>query len=113
VARPSTVAGRPDPLVIDLRVRGSPRREQHGAFLALIGHIRSQAEFIAGDAQGPSAERCASFMTEVLREHRQRYPALAAAIPSCAFRPSQGDSLAFGLNCILDGIESLLTRRRT
>lgn len=91
---------------------GLSGREKHRAFLILIGHIRSHAEFMAGNAEGPSAKRWGSVMTEVLAKHRDRYPAFVAAIHSGAFRPSQGDGLAFGLNCILDGIESLLTKRR-
>jgi AcrR family transcriptional regulator len=86
--------------------------EQHEAFLILMGHVRSHAEFRAGSAKGLSVERWAAGMTDVLERHRNRYPALAAAICSGAFHPPRGDDLAFGLDCILDGIGSRLTKRR-
>jgi hypothetical protein len=55
---------------------GLPARQQHEAFLVLIGHVRSNAEFMAGRDQGPSAEQWVSVMAELLGKHRDRYPAL-------------------------------------
>jgi hypothetical protein len=52
------------------------------AFLVIIGHVRSNAEFAARRAQGPSAERWISMMAKSLGEHRDRHPALTAAIVS-------------------------------
>lgn len=90
---------------------GLPARQQHAAFLVLIGHVRSNAEFMAGTDQGPSAGQWVSVMTALLKKHRDRYPALMAAIDSGAFSQSPEDGLEFGLNCILDGIESLIGRQ--
>jgi len=64
-------------------------REQHEAFLALIGRVRSHAEFLALHAESPSAKRWASVMMVLFETHRYRYPALADAINSGAFRPSK------------------------
>lgn len=89
---------------------GLPAREQHEAFLVLIGHVRSNAEFTAGRAQGPSAELWVSVMAKLLGKHRDRYPALMAAIDSGAFSQSPEDGLEFGLECILNGIESLVRK---
>jgi len=90
---------------------GLPARQQHEAFLVLIGHVRSNAEFMAARDQGPSAGQWVSVMAELLGKHRHRYPALMAAIDSGAFSQSPQDGLEFGLECILDGIESLIGRQ--
>jgi AcrR family transcriptional regulator len=90
---------------------GLPARQQHKAFLVLIGHVRSNAEFTAGSARGPSARQWVSVMAELLAKHRDRYPALTRAIDSGAFSQSPEDGLEFGLECILDGIESWVGRR--
>jgi len=91
---------------------GLPARQQHAAFLVLIGHVRSNAEFKAGKDRGPSAGQWVSVMTALLKKHRDRYPALMAAIDSGAFSQSPEDGLEFGLECILDGIESLVGRQK-
>ncbi|MGC2660275.1 MAG: TetR/AcrR family transcriptional regulator, partial [Bryobacteraceae bacterium] len=86
--------------------------QQHQAFLLLIGHVRTNAEFTAGEAQGLSAGEWMSGMTRLLKRYGERYPSLLAAIDSGAFNPSPNDGLDFGLECILDGIESLASKRR-
>jgi AcrR family transcriptional regulator len=85
--------------------------EQYQAFLVLIGHVRSHAEFATGGAEGLSAERWESAIVRLLKGQDDRYPGLMAAISSGAFGPTPGDGLAFGLDCILDGLESLIARR--
>jgi len=89
-----------------LRNTGLNAREQHEAFLLLIGHVRSNAQFATGRSQGASME---SWMSEHFRD---RYPALAAAIESGVFTRPPEDGLEFGLTCILNGIESILDKRR-
>jgi hypothetical protein len=85
---------------------------QHDAFLLLIGHIRSNAEFTAGDAQGLSAKQWRGAMTKLLGKRRDRYSALRAAIDSGAFHQRPEAGLEFGLECIVDGIESLVGRQK-
>lgn len=90
---------------------GLTGREQHEAFLLLIGHVRSNAEFRALGARSPSDAPWVSAMAKKLGRNRDRYPALVAAIDSGAFSDSREDGLKFGLECILNGIESLVRKR--
>jgi hypothetical protein len=90
------------------RTELSPR-EQHKAFLVLIGHIRSSAEFAQAQARGRSSSWEPA---KQLGKHRDSYPALAAAIEAGAFTESIGTSLDFGLECILSGIRAITKARR-
>lgn len=81
------------------------------AFLLLIGHVRSNAEFSAGDAEGVSPEEWVRITTELVVRHHERYAALLGAIDEGAFAPSRRDSFTFGLDCILEGIETMAGRR--
>ena len=95
-----------------LACTGLRARQQHDAFLLLIGHVRSNAEFTAGGAQGLSAKQWRGAMTKLLEKERNRYSALRAAIDAGAFHQRPGAGLEFGLECILDGIESLVGKRK-
>jgi AcrR family transcriptional regulator len=95
-----------------LSAAGLNGAEQMNAFLVLIGHVRSHAEFSAGAAKDISPELWASITTELVQKHRDRYGALRGAIESGAFAARRGDSFAFGLECILEGIEALAVRKR-
>ncbi len=86
--------------------------EQMGAFHVLIGHVRSQAEFRAGEAKGLSADQWVRITMELAAKHPERYPALVSAIESGAFTQPTNGGVGFGLECILDGIESLARKRR-
>jgi len=84
-------------------------REQHQAFLALIGHVRSSAEFAAAWKQRkPGSLELATLLLQCL----ERYPALASAIESGAFAESTDDDLDFGLECILSGIKTMTRGRK-
>lgn len=91
---------------------GLPAHEQHHAFLVLMGHVRSNAEFAAARAQGQSVDQWASETAKLLRRYRDSYPALMSVIDSGAFCPSPDDGLQFGLECILNGIESITHGRK-
>jgi len=83
--------------------------EQHKAFLVLIGHIRSSAEFALGQAAG----RSSSWESAVrLGKFGDSYPALTAAIEAGAFTETTGSSLDFGLECILSGIRAITRARQ-
>lgn len=69
-----------DAALAALAETGLPAREQHQAFLVLLGHVRSNAEFTAASAPHPAG--------------------------------SPEDGLEFGLQCILDGIESRVGGQR-
>lgn len=46
--------------------------------------------------------------TDQLTAHADRYPALTRAIAEGAFAPTGDDPLAFGLTCVLNGIQGLV-----
>lgn len=85
-------------------------RQQHDAFLVLIGQIRSNAEFMS--AQGASSEQWASITARLLPKRHSQYPALMAVIDSGAFARSGKDGRNFGLALILDGIEAQLAQSK-
>ncbi|MGA2852058.1 MAG: TetR/AcrR family transcriptional regulator [Terracidiphilus sp.] len=84
-------------------------REQHKAFLVLIGHVRSSAEFALAQAKGRSASWEPAMR---LGKYRDSYPALTAAVQSGAFAEPIGTSIDFGLECILSGIRAITRARR-
>jgi len=90
-----------------LSAAGLNGAEQMNAFLVLIGHVRSHAEFSAGAAKGISSEQWVRITTKLVQKHRDRYGALVGAIESGAFAASRGDGFAFGLECILEGIAAM------
>ncbi|MGB6687919.1 MAG: TetR/AcrR family transcriptional regulator [Terracidiphilus sp.] len=95
-----------------LSASGLSAREAHQAFLVLIGHVRSHAEFTGSGGQGLPAKQWVSVTAKLLEQHSGQFPALAAAIKSGLFGSGTANSLDFGIECILDGIESLVARRR-
>jgi AcrR family transcriptional regulator len=76
--------------------------ERMDAIATVAGHVRAIA------AQKGGEEQLTAAMTLVLREHADRFPAVAAALAD-ADAPDQ--AFAFGLERILDGLEVLLGRR--
>ena len=84
-------------------------REQHKAFLLLIGHIRSSAEFALAQARGRSSSWEQAIPPG---KYRDSHPALAAAVEAGAFAESIGTSPDFGLECILSGIRAITRARR-
>jgi AcrR family transcriptional regulator len=86
------------------------------AALAVNGHVRSLAPFASQRPSRPDrdfdAEAWTGAIVGVLRQHQDRFPALAAAMAEGAFTAAGGDELEFGLDLVLDGIEALITSRR-
>jgi AcrR family transcriptional regulator len=109
IMRPNELAWLDQALGI-LADTGLPASERHMTFLLLIGHVRSIAAFAASAAANPSAEPWVSVMTDRLAHRRDLYPALQAAIDCGAFTQPSEKSLEFGLECILNGIETLIRR---
>ncbi|MFD7918282.1 TetR/AcrR family transcriptional regulator C-terminal domain-containing protein [Streptomyces sp. NPDC059740] len=88
--------------------------EQMDAVTLLSGHIRDIARHAR--ASGPSGSpegQILGCLTEVLHDHPDRYPALAAALASPAGPQDRDQALEFGLERILDGLAALIARRRT
>ena len=78
------------------------------AVLVVNGHVRSMAPFVAA----PETAAWEAGIAELLAAHRERFPALFAAIGDGAFAPPEdGDGLDFGLQRVLDGIEVLIERK--
>jgi AcrR family transcriptional regulator len=84
------------------------------SILVVNGHVRSMAPFTIArvvDGAELTNEEWAGAMVTLLDEHRDRFPALTAAIAAGAFGPSGEDPIEFGLQRILDGIEVLIAER--
>ncbi|MFD8786111.1 TetR/AcrR family transcriptional regulator [Kitasatospora sp. NPDC059599] len=83
--------------------------ERMDAAVLLAGHVRGIAEQsrTAGPAGSPEAELLAVLGT-VVRQHAERYPAVAAAMAEPGGRDQ---ALDFGLERILDGLAALIERR--
>ncbi|MEU6236818.1 TetR/AcrR family transcriptional regulator C-terminal domain-containing protein [Kitasatospora sp. NPDC047058] len=84
-----------------------PERMDAAALLA--GHVRGIAEQAraAGPDGAPESELLA-LLGGLVREHADRFPALAAAITA---PDGRDQALDFGLERILDGLEALIARR--
>jgi AcrR family transcriptional regulator len=83
--------------------------------LLVNGHVRSTAPFLVpGGAQGAGTEAWAASLVDLMRTHRDRFPALNEAIDAGAFGPPvpgrPDGTLDFGLDRIFDGIEALIAR---
>ncbi|MFJ6618915.1 TetR/AcrR family transcriptional regulator [Kitasatospora sp. NPDC091335] len=83
--------------------------ERMDAAVLLAGHVRGIAaqSRAAGPADTPETELLAALGT-VVREHADRFPAVAAAMADAGGRDQ---ALEFGLERILDGLAALIERR--
>lgn len=85
--------------------------EAHQAFLAVVGHVRILAQFSLAAGTGPrhlTRDQWAAATRELLRDHADRFPALAAAL---AAEPGPDDPLESGLATVLDGVAARIARR--
>jgi AcrR family transcriptional regulator len=78
--------------------------ERMDAVATIAGHVRAIA------AQKGGEEQLVQAMGLVLREHADRFPAVAAAVAE-AQQDGAEQAFTFGLDRILDGLEVLLARR--
>ena len=81
--------------------------ERMDVVATVAGHVR----MIAGQA-GQRENELGAAIGLVLREHADRFPAVAAAMADIAERGGGDQAFAFGLARILDGIEALIGGRR-
>ncbi len=95
-----------------LHEAGLTGREQMEAFLVLIGHVRSRADFSAGESKGISAAEWMRVTRELAECQQERYAALLRAIDDGGFSSSRKDDFDFGLECILAGIERMARDRQ-
>jgi AcrR family transcriptional regulator len=78
------------------------------AVLVVNGHIRSMAPFHATGPDQIDGDEWSTAILGLITGHRDRFPALIAAIGDGAFGPEDGDGYEFGLERILDGIGSFV-----
>ncbi len=82
--------------------------ERLDAIAVLAGHVRAMA------AQAVSRQDESAFGVAIemaLTRHGERFPALAAVMADVAATGGQDQAFAFGLDRILDGLESLIRAR--
>jgi AcrR family transcriptional regulator len=106
-----------------LRDTGLEEHEKLSVILLVTGYVRNQgllqADIAAAQAAGAAAadpELMASYGRLLARlTDPERFPALQAVLASGAFdEPDEADyDFTFGLERVLDGIETLIDRRRT
>lgn len=72
-----------------------------------MGHVRNVAQQYV-DHDEAASEEWARLTAEVLERHKERFPALTAAVAAGAFAPRSADPLDFGLERILDGVAALM-----
>ncbi|MFF5079020.1 TetR/AcrR family transcriptional regulator [Actinoplanes sp. NPDC000266] len=75
-----------------------------------VASVAGQVRMIAGQAGTRESELTATIGL-VLREHPDRFPALAAAVADAAERGGADQAFDFGLSRILDGVDMLLRDR--
>ena len=80
--------------------------ERLDAMATVAGHVR----MIAGQGGGAEAQLAAAIGL-VLREHADRFPAVAAAVGEVAEQGGADQALRFGLERILDGLQALISSR--
>jgi len=94
-----------------LAAAGLTPAEQHGAFLALIGHVRSVAQFAVSAPGAQPGISLAQWRTSAKSGASARLPALHAALDAGAFTPRTG-GVESGLRIVLAGIAAIGERRQ-
>jgi AcrR family transcriptional regulator len=81
-------------------------QELMDAVLTVNGHLRALAPFHASGPDQIDGEGWSAAILGLITGHRDRFPALVAAIGDGAFGPPAGEGYEYGLELILDGIQS-------
>ncbi|MGW1463990.1 TetR/AcrR family transcriptional regulator [Streptomyces sp. NPDC002308] len=86
--------------------------ERMDTAVLLASHARgiTQQSRAAGTAGNPEAQ-LGSVLSDLMRTHGERFPALAEALASAARNEEQDQAWEFGLRCILDGVAALIDAR--
>lgn len=85
---------------------GLTLRNQHHAFLAVMGHVRGHATFQRIPKHSESERKWIHDLAQMLKPEAHRYPALVASLDSGAFFENPGAAFDFGLDCIVEGIRA-------
>ncbi|WP_329236320.1 TetR/AcrR family transcriptional regulator [Actinoallomurus sp. NBC_01490] len=83
--------------------------EQHDAFLLVVGHVRSVAQYTSG-ADRLRVDEWSVAVGERLTRHADHFPAVVAAIQGGGYAKAADEPLEFGLRCLLGGLEKLLAQ---
>ncbi|MCX5063622.1 TetR/AcrR family transcriptional regulator [Streptomyces sp. NBC_00452] len=96
-----------DTVLASLEETGLTARQRHDAAILVLSLVRNLTqEALDRDEQGD--REWDRLTTDQLTAHADRYPALTRAIAEGAFAPTGDDPLAFGLTCVLNGIQGLV-----
>ncbi|MFJ5679621.1 TetR/AcrR family transcriptional regulator [Streptomyces sp. NPDC093097] len=98
-----------DAALAALEPTGLPAAQRHQVFLLLIGLVRNltQQRIDHDEDHNREWERLTG---ELLDRHADRYPALTRAVAQGVFAPTALDPLTFGLDRILDSVQTLIDR---
>lgn len=84
--------------------------ERMDAVFLLSGHVRNN-QSSAGTQPWTSQRRLSPLLDELSRDERNQFPALLAAAEA-GKGAADDNGWSFGLQCILDGVELVITRRQ-
>ncbi|HEU5471430.1 MAG TPA: TetR/AcrR family transcriptional regulator [Actinophytocola sp.] len=95
--------------VAALAESGLTGEELLGSVLIVNGYVRSMVPFATAPPT-PDQDR-GTLLIRLITDNAPRYPALTSAIADGAFSPSQHDDIEFGLQRVLDGIQTYIDSR--
>jgi AcrR family transcriptional regulator len=98
-----------DAALAALEPTGLSAAERHQVFLLVIGQVRSLAQQVL-DVDEEHQREWSRLTGELLARRPDRFPALTRAVADGAFEPVGADPLDFGLDRILDGVQTLVER---
>jgi AcrR family transcriptional regulator len=80
---------------------------------AILGHLRSAAQQMGGAGPTMGVETQMNLLTTHALDGREaEFPQFSAAIAEAAHLHAENNGLSFGINCILDGVEWQMAKRR-
>jgi AcrR family transcriptional regulator len=81
-------------------------KDQHHAFLAVIGHVRGHATFQPTAKLNESGRDWTRDLAQMMKSEALRYPTLARALDSGTFFEHPDAAFDFGLDCVVEGIRA-------
>ncbi|WP_310720040.1 TetR/AcrR family transcriptional regulator [Streptomyces lydicus] len=97
-----------DAALAALEPTGLTAAQRHHVFLLVVGLVRNLAQQSL-DFDAERDREWNRLTGELLDRHADRFPALTKALADGGFLPDT-DPLAFGVDCILDGVQALIDR---
>ncbi|MDH6123476.1 TetR/AcrR family transcriptional regulator C-terminal domain-containing protein [Kitasatospora sp. GP82] len=98
-----------DAALAALEPAGLTAAQQHRVFVLVAGLVRTLVQQQL-DFDEEHSQEWIRLTGELLGRHADRFPALTRAIAAGAFAPDTVDPLEFGLDRILDGVQTLIDR---